>query len=83
VYKKHNHIHIIDDSSTIREKWPDIKVIAISGGFKGGHKENALEAARRIGADLALDKPFSEEELIAGVDNMFAERANPSQLAAT
>ncbi len=65
----------------IREKWPDIKVIAISGGFKGGHKESALEAARRIGADLALGKPFSEEELMAGVDNLFAKQANPPQLA--
>lgn len=50
----------------LREKWPDIKIIAISGGWEDMNKQEtaaALENARRVGADFALAKPFLEEDL--------------------
>jgi DNA-binding response OmpR family regulator len=50
----------------IREKWPNAKIIAVSGGWgKDMDKHKALEAASRIGADAVLAKPFEEEELLA------------------
>lgn len=52
----------------IREIEPQIKIIAISGGWGGSDKTRALRAAIRIGADAALAKPFSTEDF----DNLCA-----------
>jgi len=42
----------------IRMNWPDVKVIAMSGG---GRVRNAefLKVAKKMGADVVLKKPFS------------------------
>jgi DNA-binding response OmpR family regulator len=42
----------------IRMNWPDVKIVAISGG---GRVRNAefLKVARKMGADTVLKKPFS------------------------
>ncbi len=42
----------------IRKNWPDIKIIAISGGWESSNGEDALSAAKKIGADAAIKKPF-------------------------
>ena len=48
----------------MRQRWPDLPVIAISGGgMRPG--EYYLEIARRIGARATLSKPFEPDELIA------------------
>lgn len=46
----------------IKKEFPDVKIIAISGG---GHKGNMsfLTIAKHIGANTALKKPFSIEDL--------------------
>ncbi|MFQ5763931.1 MAG: response regulator [Rhodospirillales bacterium] len=54
----------IEGITRVREKWPDAKIIAISGGWEGMDKEKTLQAAKRVGADSALAKPFMEEHLI-------------------
>lgn len=60
---------------TIRElRWdfPDVKIIAISGGGKSGRME-PLDAAQKFGAALALRKPISREDLLASVKKVLGE----------
>lgn len=49
----------------VRENWPDVKIIAMSGGY-GDEMESGktLEAAAKVGADATLAKPFSKQRLI-------------------
>lgn len=54
----------------IREKWPAVKVLAISGGWGGTSSDEAMETAAQIGADATLPKPFGPKELIAKVSEM-------------
>jgi len=42
----------------IRDNWPDVPVIAMSGGFDTMQGAKALEAARRCGATSTISKPF-------------------------
>ncbi|MBX3237925.1 MAG: response regulator [Nitrospiraceae bacterium] len=48
----------------VRSQFPEIKLIAISGGVGG---ESLLEAAGRLGADAALSKPVTSNDLIKTV----------------
>ncbi len=58
----------------IRQGYPDIKIIAVSGG---GRTRNLdfLEMAKQYGADRILAKPFAEEELLEAVEGCLAEGA--------
>ena len=64
----------------IREEFPGIRVIAISGG--GGVQPTEyvpdaitttayLAAAKQAGADRVFTKPFERQELIQAVDDLF------------
>jgi len=60
----------------IKEKYPQIKVIAISGGGKlikleGEH--NYLSSAKLIGANAVLKKPFNSDELLVLVKSLLEE----------
>lgn len=46
---------------------PNIKILAISGGYRGIH---LLEDARELGADIILRKPFSLQEFNKAVSNL-------------
>ena len=54
----------------LRDKWPETKIIAISGGWHGKNKDEALKAARAIGADQVLRKPFIETDLYTVLEGM-------------
>ena len=60
---------------TIRElrKLGDVKIIAMSAGGRTGPATN-LQMARRIGAAVALLKPFSRQELVDAIDAVLSER---------
>ena len=62
----------IEGIARIREKWPDVKIIAISAGVGEMDKEKALRAAALQGADMTLAKPFTEEELIGAIDELLS-----------
>ncbi|MBV9406756.1 MAG: response regulator, partial [Acidobacteriaceae bacterium] len=44
----------------LRRNRPDIKIIAISGAFEGAY----LHAASKLGADLVLQKPFEQDQVM-------------------
>jgi CheY-like chemotaxis protein len=50
----------------LRESYPNVKVIAMSGGGRTGD-QNYLELARKLGANHVLAKPFSNSEFLAAV----------------
>jgi DNA-binding response OmpR family regulator len=54
-----------------RNEFPTVKIIAVSGGGSRGLVE-LLAVAKKMGADRALMKPFSFEELIGAVEEVLA-----------
>src|SRR5688572_11536935 len=50
----------------LRRTYPDLKIIAMSGGGRTG-AQNYLELAMKFGANHILNKPFSNHELLDGV----------------
>jgi len=53
----------------LRRKYPDIKIIAISGGGRIG-PETYLPAAKELGADEVFAKPFPIDDLINAVKRL-------------
>ncbi len=60
----------IEGIEKIHVCWPDIKIIAISGGYQAMGKEKTLKAAAAQGADKTLTKPFTEEEMMAAIGEL-------------
>lgn len=56
---------------SIRKNWPNIRIIAISGGWKDKMiGEKTLNAAEVVGADATLKKPFTSEQLFEVTDRV-------------
>ena len=53
----------------LKEDFPDVKIIAISGGGRGGHLKY-LDRARFFGAQKSLDKPFKKKEMLEAVGEL-------------
>jgi CheY-like chemotaxis protein len=60
----------------LRQKFPAIKVIAMSGGGRGD-PTSYLRIARSLGAQLTLCKPFSGDELVGAVSKVMASAPTP------
>jgi DNA-binding response OmpR family regulator len=56
----------IDTIRTVREQFPQTKILAISGG--GSRRMEVLSAAVQFGAHHALEKPFTPAELVAAIN---------------
>lgn len=71
VMPKKEGIETIKDA---RSRYPDLKIIAISGGgsLRGGNivQQAFLPAAKQNGADLAFAKPFNPKDIVAAVDEL-------------
>ena len=50
----------------VKQIYPDVKIIAISGGGRI-NADNHLAIASQLGADKVLIKPFSSDELILAI----------------
>jgi CheY-like chemotaxis protein len=64
----------VDGAATIailRQDYPDVKIIAISGGGQIG-SDAYLYAAEKLGALRTLPKPFGKSELLAAVQEVLA-----------
>jgi len=56
----------------IRENYPDIKIIAMSGGSKIS-SEDYLESASDLGADRIFNKPFALSDMLNAVKELIEE----------
>lgn len=61
----------IETITAIRQRDPDIPIVAISGGGRLGPGDY-LETARYMGADATLAKPFGRQELVAVVGRLLS-----------
>ena len=59
----------LETISDIRRRHAELPIIAISGGGRIG-PDDYLEAARHIGANATLAKPFARKEFISVVDSL-------------
>jgi CheY-like chemotaxis protein len=58
----------------IKKIWPKVRIIAMSGGIENKVSgEDVLSAARVIGADAQIKKPFTSESLLDLVDMLFRQ----------
>jgi CheY-like chemotaxis protein len=55
----------------LRRRFGDVRIIAISGGGVGS-ASHYLQAAKRLGAVRVLSKPFSNDEILAAVEEALA-----------
>ena len=55
-----------------RHEFPEVKIIAVSGGGSRGLVE-LLSVAKKMGAQRALMKPFAWEDLLTAVEEMLAQ----------
>jgi DNA-binding response OmpR family regulator len=62
-----------DVIADVQAKWPNVKIMAISGGWGGTSSEDAITAAQRMGAHDVLSKPFEREDLLAKVHDLIGD----------
>lgn len=74
VMPEKNGIEVMMELKRLR---PELKVIAISGGGRIGAGDY-LVMAKHLGAAKILPKPFTTEELIAAVLELWPEAAEPA-----
>jgi DNA-binding response OmpR family regulator len=60
----------IETIQDLRRANPSVKIVAMSGGGTVGHAHSLLSAARHLGADAVLEKPFSLEQATATVRSL-------------
>jgi len=58
----------------LRRDYPDVKIIAISGGGRGRDLQY-LKIARDFGAQKTLAKPFERQELLAAIQELVGQGA--------
>ena len=58
----------------LRGLYPGLKILAISGGALG-QQFDWLHFAKQLGADAVLEKPFSNETLLATVRSLLSNHA--------
>jgi CheY-like chemotaxis protein len=51
----------------IRKDFPDLQIIAISGGARHIDAQNPLQIAKKLGAHFTFTKPFKLEDLLGAV----------------
>ena len=63
----------IETIADIKKLWPEIKILAISGGGVID-PEFYLMNASALGANLTLKKPFTRPELLSVIENLSARK---------
>ncbi|MDX5393341.1 MAG: response regulator [Caulobacteraceae bacterium] len=57
----------VETISEMRSRWPDLPIIAMSGGWRAIKAEQALAMAEGLGANAILSKPFDRQALLAAL----------------
>jgi two-component system response regulator CpxR len=65
----------------VRQTWPAVPVVAMSGGGERLPVEYCLQAARSLGAAATLEKPFTASELLAAVETALVPKGRPASAA--
>lgn len=65
----------IDLIRQVKKEYPDVAVIAISGGGGIEGRYDYLEIAKLVGADNILKKPFEVRELRSAISEAMKDRA--------
>ncbi len=60
----------VETIQELKQEFPNVKIIAISGGGQGG-KLDFLHVAERLGAQRTLRKPFSRDDLVLVIQEVF------------
>lgn len=60
----------IEGIRLLRQKHPDCKIVAMSGGWGDTSGKTATRAALRIGAHLGLAKPFGKDQILGALDTV-------------
>jgi len=60
----------IEGIRKMRDVLPSTHIIAISGGWQGMSAENTVAAAKKVGADACLEKPFTAKDLEAVLNTL-------------
>jgi len=64
----------IETIMELRRDFPQVKIIAISGGGQTMSSSACLHLAKRLGAIKTLAKPFSRQELLTAVQEALNDR---------
>jgi len=56
----------------LRKDFPELKIIAITGGYSSGPDE-LLNVARMLGANRTFPKPFKLKEIVETINELFAK----------
>jgi len=56
----------------LKQEFPDVKVIAVTGGGKKNCGFEYLSFAENAGADKTLNKPFERQEILDVIDELLA-----------
>jgi DNA-binding response OmpR family regulator len=57
----------------LRKNYPELKIIAVSGGSRHIDPQNPLRIVEKLGANITLTKPFKLSELLAAVRELLCE----------
>jgi CheY-like chemotaxis protein len=55
----------IETIAEVRRLFPEMKIVAMSGGGKSSRAAGYLRTAMEIGANATLSKPFEQDDLLA------------------
>jgi len=61
----------LETVTELRRDFPQVKIIAISGGYRSGFGSH-LPIAKELGADRIFKKPFGRDEILDAVRSLLA-----------
>ena len=59
----------------LRQVHPELKIIGISGGGARHSPEYAIDLASKLGADIVMQKPIENDDLLASIDSLLKAAA--------
>ena len=57
----------------LRRDFPDVKIIAISGGSDALDAQNCLSYVKRLGVSHTFTKPFEQKELLKAIQELLGD----------